>query len=99
MNFAHNKFLGHVTKVCENGVLETANGSIPVVKGELIFTNGYGQQEIITNDYFQKHYVPVKKMTEEEIEKAYVEMADTYLEEANAGIHTYLDGMWTNKPC
>jgi hypothetical protein len=34
-----------------------------------------------------------KKWTMDQIEKGYEEMKEIYLEEANAGVHTYEDGM------
>ena len=99
MYYAHKKFYGHVTKVEGRGVLETVNGSIPVFPGEMIFTNRYGQQEVITEHSLKKDYEAVEPMTIEEIAKGYIEMGEINLEEANEGVHTYLEGMWTDKPC
>ena len=96
MYYAHKKFYGHVTKVEGRGVLETVNGSIPVFPGEMIFTNRYGQQEVITEQSLKADFETVEPWgkSEEEIKNIYAELSDTYLEEANAGIHTNNDGMF-----
>lgn len=78
MYFAHKDFLFSI-------MVKTQDGYI--VEKE----DGYTFQ--IPKDIFKKYYKPVKKIDKEQMAKAYQEMAEINLEEANASIHTYNDGM------
>lgn len=53
--------------------------------------NGY--TFIISREILKKYYKPVKKIDRDEMAKAYQEMGLINLEEANASVHTYEDGM------
>jgi hypothetical protein len=59
---AHKKFLVNVVEAKEDGVLLTINGDIPVRKGELIAHNQFGEASIMPKDYYDRNYVPVKKV-------------------------------------
>ena len=79
MYFAHKDFLFSVVGKYEGGyVAEKEDG--------YIFK--------IPKDALKKYYRPVKKLNKEEMAKAYQEMGLINLEEANASVHTYKDGMW-----
>lgn len=79
MHFAHRDFLlSIVGKISEGYVAEKENGYTFIIPREIL----------------KKYYKPVKKIDREEMAKAYQEMGLINLEEANASVHTYEDGMW-----
>jgi hypothetical protein len=76
--FAHKDFLFSIVGKCEGGYVAEKE-------------DGYTFK--IPKDALKKYYKPVKKLNKEEMVKAYQEMGLINLEEANASVHTYNDGM------
>lgn len=57
---AHKSFVGQVKKIEEDGSIFINEIEIPTQKGELIFTNLKGEQQIITNTQLENDFVGVK---------------------------------------
>jgi hypothetical protein len=76
--FAHKDFIFSIVGKCEDGYIAEKE-------------DGYMFK--IPKDALKKYYKPVKKLNKEEMAKAYQEMGLINLEEANASVHTYNDGM------
>lgn len=104
MKFAHKGFIVSVTKATENEVIETKFGSLLVLKDELIIEDGNGKLETVSEELFDKYYIPVEEVVVKEdsassYEAAYKEFSldsqteeDSYLDgtaEINGIKHTY----------
>jgi hypothetical protein len=85
MYYAQKKFLVTVDRAEETGELLTMQGEIPVRPTDIIATDQFGTQFIMTDKYFYDNYTPVRKMkktktprksTLEEYANAYLEMGD-----------------------
>lgn len=79
MRFTHKDFLFSIVGKYEGGYVAEKE-------------DGYTFK--VPKDVLKKYYKPVKKIDKEEMAKAYQEMGLINLEEANASVHTYEDGMW-----
>src|SRR5690554_5475282 len=91
--YAHRKFLVNVNRAEEDGVLTSQFVDVDVKKGELFITDQSGNVETMSDEFFEKNYVPVLRVDELAMAKGYMEMGDINLEEANASVHTYNDGL------
>lgn len=61
--------------------------------GEYLLKDQLGEYTVLTKDYFEELYQPVKKVIDKEkMARGYMEMAEINLEEANAGMYTYGEG-------
>ena len=78
MHFAHKDFLFSIAGKCEEGYIAKKEDGYTIV---------------ISREILKKYYRPVKKIDRDEMAKAYQEMGLINLEEANASVHTYEDGM------
>lgn len=82
---AHKSFVGQVEKAEEDGVIFMFGEEIPVNKGELVFKNLKGEQQLITNKQLDNDFVGVKiverpKINLNEMAKGYIEMGDINLD-------------------
>ena len=78
MYFTHKDFLFSIVGKCE---------------GSYVAEKEDGCKFKIPKNTLKKYYKPVKKIDKDEMAKAYQEMGLINLEEANASVHTYEDGM------
>lgn len=91
---ANKRFLiTEVRKADKNETLVTFAGDIPVQKGEYILKDARGEEFPATEKYIKDNYVKIK-VDVEKMKLGYEEMAEINLEEANAAIHTYNDGLF-----
>lgn len=82
---AHKSFVGQVEKVEKDGVIFMFGEEIPVNKGELVFKNLKGEQQLITKKQLDNDFVGVKiaerpKINLNEMAKGYIEMGDINLD-------------------
>lgn len=91
--YAHKKFLIHVNRAEKDGVLVSQVADIPIKKGELFGTDQLGNVEPLTDEYFERNFVPVVKIDKGSMAEGYIAMGRINLEEANASVHTYNDGL------
>lgn len=82
MYFAHKGFLFSIKYKCDDGYIAEKE-------------DGYMFK--IPKEALKKYYKPVKKLDKEEMARGYIEMGLINKEEAEAGMHTYQDGMWFYK--
>ncbi|MGM9988468.1 MAG: hypothetical protein ACI35O_14765, partial [Bacillaceae bacterium] len=68
--------------------------------GEYLITDQIGNKTIITETMYKHLFVPVEKVDiKEDLMRGYLEMGEINSEEAEAGRHTYTEGLFTDKPC
>ncbi len=92
--YADKRFLVSINRAEEDGILHTQYGvSVPVKRGEIVVHHQSGNDVVLTEDQFNKYYIPVRKQIYERMAKGYQEMGEINLEEANASVHTYNDGL------
>lgn len=91
--YAHKKFLVDAVKLTEKVIKYNENGAVIGLPGEYLLKDQLGEYTVLTKDYFEELYQPVKKVIDkEQMARGYMEMAEINLEEANAGVHTYGEG-------
>lgn len=96
MYYADKRSLLTVVRAEEDGILHTINGDFPVNKGNIISTNQFGNQSVMTESYFYEYHEPVRKIRKkrnkpniEDIAKGYAEMG--YLvDESNKNNENYI---------
>ena len=90
---AHKKFLVNIIPAEEDGVLYTINGDIPVRKGELIAHNQLGEASIMPKDYYERNYIPVKKVKKRPLfAEAYAQAAVEFSLDSNIESDDYILG-------
>lgn len=62
MLFANKKFVGEAIKSEADGTLLTQSGEFSVKEGDIIFRPFSGEAEVLTENWFNEHYVPVEKV-------------------------------------
>lgn len=91
--YAHKKFLVDAVQLTEKVTKYNANGKVIGLPGEYLLKDQLGEYTVLTKDYFEEYYQPVKKFIDkEQMARGYMEMAEINLEEANAGVYTYGEG-------
>lgn len=99
MLYAHKRHLVSVEKLTEKVTLYTMDSFELGHPGEYLITDQFGNKTIITARMLKMMWEPVEKVDmEEEMKKGYEAVKDIYLEEAEAGKHTYTEGLFTDKP-
>lgn len=98
--YAHRKYVVTINRAEEDGKLLTQFSEYPIRKNELYAVDSFGCAFPIEEENFKKNYVPVKVIDKDKMARGYELMAEINLEESNAGVHTYEDGMslFKNKP-
>jgi hypothetical protein len=91
MYYASKRFLVQVEKPEQEGEIITQYGSIPVKPTDIVATDEFGIQFVMTENYFNDNYVPVEKVKRnfdlEAMAKAYAEALPN--QEEN---ETYING-------
>ena len=91
--YADKRFLIHVNRAEKDGTLISQFAEIPIKQGELFATDQYGNSFLLPENRFDDRYVPVIKIDKAAMARGYQEMSKINLEEANASVHTYNDGL------
>ena len=95
--YAHKKFLVDAVQLTEKVIKNGESGEIIGLPGEYLLKDQLGEYTVLTKEYFEEQYQPVKKVIDiEQMARGYMEMAEINLEEANAGIYTYGEGFTGN---
>ena len=81
----------NVEEAKEDTEIYTFYGLDIAKKGELVVRYADGHKESHTKQYLAENYVHVDKL---KMALGYEAMGEINLEEANAGVHTYQDGMF-----
>lgn len=58
--YAHKGFTGTIKVAEEDGFIETQLGTLPYIKGDILFTDLHGDVNILTKDYLDKNFIEVK---------------------------------------
>ena len=97
--YAHKAFVVKAVVLKEDTILHTCEKPRYGIAGDYLVTDQYGKQRIVHKSEFEKEYIEVEKKSEtiDLMKIGYLEMANTNLEEANAGRHTYTEGWFTDK--
>ena len=100
MLYAHKKHLVSVVMLMEEVKLITFGGPQFGNPGDYLVTDQVGNKSIVPANEFKAEWEAVKKIDlKEYMKQGYEDMGDINLEEAEAGKHTYTEGLFTNKPC
>jgi hypothetical protein len=98
MYYAQKKFLVTVYRAEETGELLTMQGEIPVRPTDIIATDQFGTQFVMTDKYFYENHVPVRKIKKtktprksqlEEYANAYIEMGEL-VKQSNENNENYI---------
>ena len=99
MLYAHKKHLVSVVRLNEEITLQTIDSFMYGHPGEYLITDQFGNKTIITERTFKVFFEPVEKVdVKEDLMRGYIEMGHINSEEAEAGRHTYTEGLFTDKP-
>ena len=100
MLYAHKKHLVSVVRLTDVVELYTFGGLQIGYPDDYMVIDQNGNKSIVPANEFKTEWEAVKKIDlKEYMKQGYEEMGDINLEEAEAGNHTYTEGLFTNKPC
>ncbi|MGM7720681.1 hypothetical protein [Metabacillus sp. Hm71] len=92
--YANRKFVVEAVEVKTKGVAVGQFADVYYEPGEILMKDLNGQPFVVTKGHFEQNYIPVEVEDKyADMAKGYMEMGDINLEEANAGVHTYNDGL------
>lgn len=96
--YVNKKFVFRAREVKEKCKAVSQYGEMSMFPGEICLTDLYGNEMPETKELFDEHYIPLNVDEEklslyEKMARGYQEMGDINLEEAEAGKHTYSDGL------
>lgn len=97
MLYAHKKHLVSAERLKERTELHTIDSMQIGLPGEYLLTDQKGNKQIASEEHFESMWEPVAKVESdmaEAMKRGYIEMAEINLEEANAAVHTYNDGLF-----
>lgn len=99
MVYAHKSYVVNTVVLKEDIILYTCEQPQYGKVGDYLVTDQHGEKRIIHKLEFERDYIEVEKKSEriDLMKIGYLEMANTNLEEANAGNHTYTEGWFTDK--
>lgn len=81
MYYVHANSLHTVSRIEEDGTLETINGGIPVKVGELKITDEFGNSDVISETRFKEYYVPVERVKEKPAKKQLSPFEELYAQQ------------------
>lgn len=80
MHYASKRFLVQVERPEQEGEIHTIHGTLPVKPNDILATDEFGVQFVMTEKYFSDNYVPVQKVKRdfdlEAMANAYAEMGE-----------------------
>lgn len=82
MYYVHLKSLQTVSRIEEDGTLETVGGgSIPVKAGEFKITDEFGNSDVISESRFKQYYIPVQRVKEKPVKKQLSPFEELYAQQ------------------
>lgn len=60
--YASKRFLVQVERPEQEGEIHTIHGTLPVKPNDILATDEFGVQFVMSDKHFHEHYVPVKKI-------------------------------------
>lgn len=98
MYYSNKKFLVQVERAETDGYLDFGETVQPYFKGNIIATDQYGNQSVMTESYFYANYEKVRKLQKTKtirkspFELAYAEQLSNFNLDNNVESQEYIDG-------
>jgi hypothetical protein len=97
MYYANKKFLVQVERAETDGYLDFGETAQPYFEGNMIATDEYGNQSVLTENYFYENFVGVRKLRKgktprksiEDYAKGYIEMGQL-VKQSNENDENYI---------
>lgn len=99
MYYASKRFLVQVERPEQEGEIHTIYGTLPVKPNDVLATDEFGVQFVMSEDYFKNNYVAVKKVEpkpritqKSPFEEAYAQALMGFSLESNVESDEYING-------